>query len=83
MSIAAAKRFLIDHNGYTFLTVQVSRRGTWEPGPRRLVVSGSSFWFDTSQFRFEPGMKCLELTDHSVKIAYPEVWGMEVTYSLV
>jgi hypothetical protein len=84
-SMAAAARFLHEHDGRTFTTRQTSTRGAapWEPGPRTLRVRGTRFQFDDSYFNAETGMKAVEITDRSITIDYPEDWGMQVTYTLV
>lgn len=81
-SKAAAGRFLRAHAGRMFNTEQVTPRGTWRPGPRKLTLRGTSFRFGDSHFALETGMTVTELTDTSVTLTYPPEWGMTVTYSL-
>lgn len=80
-SKAAALRFLAEHVGETFLTVQVSLVRTWVPGPRKLErVTSTGGVFGESHFRLDKGTEVLELTDIYLEVSYGE--GKTVRYTL-
>lgn len=81
MSKAAAIRFLRDHVGRVFDTVQVRPgRTPWEPGPRTLATKGAHrFTLGESTVEFTPSHRVSEVTGTSVTVEWTTGTGGDGT----